>query len=79
MEEDEELQEIQVWNFTVNDNEIDDLIEKLNHLKKTKKQVSFEIDEENELQINHIEYVDDETKDNPKEDEELKGEKVEDD
>ena len=79
MEEDEELQEIQVWNFTVNDNEIDDLIEKLNHLKKTKKQVSFEIDEENELQINHIEYVEDETKDVPKEDEELKGEKIEDD
>jgi len=79
MEEDEELQEIQVWNFTVNDNEIDDLIEKLSHLKKTKKQVSFEIDEENELQINHIEYVEDETKDVPKEDEELKGEKIEDD
>ncbi len=78
MEEEEELQEIQVWNFTVNDEEIDDLIEKLNYLKKNRKQVSFEIDEDNEMQINHIDYVEDETSDSPKKDEELKGEKDED-
>ena len=49
----EEEKEIQVWNFTVNDEEIEELISKLYELKETKKQVFFEIDEDNELQIDH--------------------------
>jgi hypothetical protein len=56
--EDDELN-IEVLEFSLNDNEIDDLIESLKRLKQTQTNFSFEIDEEHELLIHHEEDLDD--------------------
>ena len=52
---DEEMTDVEVWEFTLDDGEIDELVEKLQKLKKTKKNFSFDIDDENELCIRHVE------------------------
>lgn len=49
---DEEMGEVEVWEFSLDSEEIDELIGKLQELKNTKTSFSFDIDEENELQIN---------------------------
>jgi len=54
--------DVEVLEFALGNEEIDELVSKLNELKQTKKSVEFEIDEENELLIHH------------EEDEELNGE-----
>ena len=59
--EDEELVDVDILEFSLNDEEIDELIEKLKKLKQTKKEIEFNIDEENELFIHH---EDDEELDN---------------
>lgn len=52
--EDEEIN-IEVWEFSLGNDEIDELIEKLKELKKTKTEISFDIDDENELLIKYAE------------------------
>ncbi|MBU0958655.1 MAG: hypothetical protein KKB31_01790 [Nanoarchaeota archaeon] len=53
----EELSEVEVWEFALDGEDIDELISKLNELKKTKKSLEFEIDSENELLIHYDEDV----------------------
>ncbi|MDO8528292.1 MAG: hypothetical protein Q7S06_00145 [Nanoarchaeota archaeon] len=53
-EDDEEI-EVEVLEFAVGDEEIDELITKLNELKKTKTSFEFEIDEDTDLLIHHEE------------------------
>lgn len=45
--------EVNVMEFSLFEEEIDELIEKLQELKTTKGQIEFELDEENELVINY--------------------------
>ncbi len=47
--------EVDVFEFSLDEEEIDELIFKLEELKETKQSLSFYIDEENELVINHAE------------------------
>ena len=49
----EELTEVEVWEFALDEGEIDNLIGKLNELKETKKSFGFEIDGDNELLIHY--------------------------
>ena len=51
--EDEEEQEINVFEFGLTSEEIDELIAELNTLKESKQSVSFTIDEDNDLLIHH--------------------------
>ena len=53
-DEDEEI-EVEVLEFAIGDEEIDELITKLNELKKTKTSFEFEIDEDTDLLIHHEE------------------------
>ena len=53
-ENNEEMEEVEVWEFALDDEEVDELILKLQELKQTKKQFEFDIDEENELLIHHV-------------------------
>ena len=62
----DEMSEVELWEFTLDEVEIDELIGKLQELKQNKTQVSFDVDETNELVINYQEDDDD--------DEETKGE-----
>ena len=59
MEEEDEMieTEVNVMEFGMNEQEIDELIEKLNSLKQNKISMEFEIDDENELHINYDEGV----------------------
>ncbi len=54
-EETDEEVEVEILEFALGNEEIDELITKLNELKQTKKSIEFEIDEENELLIHHEE------------------------
>jgi len=54
MAEDEET-EVEVMEFSLYEEEIDELIEKLQELKQTKEKIDFDIDEENSLTINYLE------------------------
>lgn len=54
METDEE-REIDVMEFALYAEEIDELIQKLQELKQTKDSIEFDIDDENELKINYLE------------------------
>ena len=47
--------EVDVTEISLSGEEIDELIEKLRELKKTKESVGFELDEENDLVINYTE------------------------
>jgi len=49
----EEMSEVEVLEFSLDEEEIDELVGKLQELKQTKQSVSFDIDEENELKINY--------------------------
>jgi len=51
----EEMEEVEVWEFSLDNEEIDELIEELRKLKESKSNFSFYIDEENELSIHHAE------------------------
>lgn len=62
-ETDEEI-DIEILEFALGDEEIDELISKLNELKQTKKSIEFEIDEENELLIHHEEDEESEGEEN---------------
>ena len=57
MTPEENCEEIEVWEFALDDGEIDELIEKLKELKQTKKNFEFDIDEDNQLLIHHLEDV----------------------
>lgn len=52
-EEEGEEQEIDVLEFAVNDEEIDELIKSLQELKATKESFGFAVDEETEIVIHH--------------------------
>jgi len=54
-EENNEIQDtnVEVLEFSLTEEEIDDLILKLDELKETKTEVQFEVDEENELLIHY--------------------------
>jgi hypothetical protein len=56
----EETEEIDVWEFALDDEDIDELIEMLKELKETKQHFHFDLDEANELVIHHAEEIDDE-------------------
>ena len=51
----EEMEEVEVWEFSLDGEEIDDLIEELKKLKETKTSFAFDIDESNELLIHYEE------------------------
>ncbi len=53
--DEEELTDVEVLEFALSGEEIEKLIDKLEELKKTKKSVSFEVDDSNELLINYDE------------------------
>ena len=52
---DNDLIDVEVWEFSLDGEEIDELIEKLKELKETKQDVEFDVDEENELLIHYEE------------------------
>ena len=54
-DENEETDEVEIWEFGLDEEEIDELINKLKNLKETKTNFSFDIDENNELLIHHEE------------------------
>jgi len=54
-ESDDEMVEVDVTEISLSGEEIDELIEKLRELKKTKESIEFELDEENDLVINYAE------------------------
>ncbi|MFC1710861.1 hypothetical protein ACFLZJ_01760 [Nanoarchaeota archaeon] len=54
----EEMEEIELWEFSLDEEEIDELIGELQKLKQTKTKVSFDIDEDNELLIHYEEEED---------------------
>ena len=62
----EEEKEIEVFEFSLNEEEINELIVKLVELKLTKGEIDFEIDDDNDLLIRY----DDEEEDDEEEDEE---------
>ncbi|MFQ5531842.1 MAG: hypothetical protein ACE5ES_04465 [Candidatus Nanoarchaeia archaeon] len=51
----DELVDVEVWEFSLDEEEIDELIGKLQELKQTKKSVEFGVDENNELLIHYEE------------------------
>lgn len=55
MPQDEEGTEVEVMEFSLYEEEIDELIEKLQELKQTKESIDFDIDEENALKIDYVE------------------------
>jgi len=57
MEENEnaDFDEVEVWEFTLDNEEIDELVEKLKLLKETKKNFEFDVDDENMLLVHHTE------------------------
>ena len=63
----EEMSEVELWEFALDEVEIDELIEKLQELKQTKKQVTFDVDEANELVIHYQEDEDNEDDDKDEE------------
>ncbi len=54
----EEMVDVDVWEFSLDGEEIDELIEELRKLKETKQDVQFDIDETNELLIHYEEEED---------------------
>jgi len=56
----EEEKDIEVLEFSLNEEEINDLIVKLVELKQTKKGFNFEIDDDNDLMINYDDGEDEE-------------------
>ena len=50
----EEMKDVEILEFGLSEEEIDELIEKLNHLKQIKTEISFEVDEENEFLIKYL-------------------------
>ncbi|HEA46509.1 MAG TPA: hypothetical protein ENH99_01885 [Candidatus Pacearchaeota archaeon] len=55
----EEEKEVEVFEFSLDEEEIDELIVKLVELKHTKKSFDFEVDDENDLLVSY-EYGEDE-------------------
>jgi hypothetical protein len=51
----EEEKDVEVMEFELDGEEIDELIVKLQLLKETKEQINFDIDDENSFLINYIE------------------------
>ncbi|MFH1801538.1 MAG: hypothetical protein ABH804_01755 [archaeon] len=47
----EEEFDVDVFEFSLNSEEIDEFIEKLQELKKTRNKINFEIDDENEIVV----------------------------
>ena len=58
-----EFRDVEILEFSLDEEEIDELILKLNDLKQTKANISFDIDGENELLI-HYESDDDSGEEN---------------
>lgn len=58
--DDDELVDVEVWEFSLDEEEIDELIGKLKVLKETKTQFQFDIDEDNELLIHYEEAEEEE-------------------
>ncbi len=56
----EEEKEIESFEFSLDEDEINELIAKLVELKQTRNPVSFDIDDENELMISYEEGEEDE-------------------
>ena len=54
-EENVEEKDVELMEFSLIDDEIDELIAKLQLLKETKEQISFEVDDENEFVIHYEE------------------------
>lgn len=52
----EELEDVEILEFSLSEEEIDSLIEKLRTLKKTKTDFSFKVDENNEFIIHYVGY-----------------------
>lgn len=50
----EEMKNVEILEFGLSEEEINELIEKLNHLKQAKTEISFEVDEENEFLIKYL-------------------------
>ncbi|MBU2104689.1 MAG: hypothetical protein KKF67_02860 [Nanoarchaeota archaeon] len=51
----ENIEEVEVLEFSLSSEEIDELVGKLKELKQTKQSFSFDIDKDNELIIHHEE------------------------
>ena len=49
-----EMKDVEILEFGLSEEEINELIEKLNHLKKIKTEISFTVDDENEFLIKYL-------------------------
>lgn len=49
----EEMKEIELWEFSLSGEEIDELIEELKKLKENKSEFTFEIDEDHDLVLHY--------------------------
>jgi hypothetical protein len=53
--EEDNIGEVELMEFALYGEEIDELIKKLQELKETKDSIDFDIDEENAIKINYME------------------------
>jgi len=53
-EEGQEMRDVEILEFGLSEEEINELIKKLTHLKQTKTEVSFEVDDANEFLIKYL-------------------------
>ena len=49
-----EMKDVEILEFGLSEEEINELIEKLTHLKKIKTEISFTVDDENEFLIKYL-------------------------
>jgi hypothetical protein len=68
--QDAAFDEIEVLEFSLSEEEINGLIEKLNGLKKTKTNFSFQVDDRNEFIIHYAGYEEESEKKNSEENDE---------
>ena len=57
IEEEYEEKDVEVFEFSLTEDEISEFIEKLNNLRETKGEISFQVDEGNELLISYEEEI----------------------
>jgi len=60
IEEEYEEKDVEVFEFSLTEDEISEFIEKLNNLRETKGEISFQVDEGNELLISYEEEIEEE-------------------
>lgn len=67
---DDESEDIEVIEFFVDDEDIDELIGKLNELKVSKEHIHYSIDDQTEILVHHVDSVEEDDEEDMEDDEE---------